>query len=213
MPNYPNKWKSPYDVFITCAAAMSGIVTRPGKPNQAHLRSCGCKAFVMTDDTHRGKSRLQRLDPKAWIGYLVGYQSTNIYRIWIPSIAKVISTRDVVFDEETIFDGKIEDLMSNLMHNTLEEVATWVKTVELPGTQSQQSETKTFYEDDTTQEDPPRKSQPKYYQGRKVKELYLTPPLTPPPVSFLVQGKDDGNDLRDRSEQATSKAFPWAATF
>jgi hypothetical protein len=72
-------------------------------------------------------------------------------------MAKVVSTRDVVFDEETVFNGKTEDLMDNLMHNTLEEIATWVKTVELPGTQSQQLETETFYEDDTTQEDPPRK--------------------------------------------------------
>ncbi|KAI1683403.1 hypothetical protein KJE20_05908, partial [Pyrenophora tritici-repentis] len=122
----------------------------------------------MTDDTHRGKSRLQRLDPKAWIGYLVGYQSTNIYRIWIPSMAKVISTRDVVFDEETIFNGKTEDLMDNLMHNTLEEIATWVRTVELPGTQSQQAETETFYEDDTTQEESPRTQKTRYHQGRKV---------------------------------------------
>jgi hypothetical protein len=40
----------------------------------------------------------------------------------------------VVFDEETVFNGKTEDLMDNLMHNTLEEIATWVKTVELLGT-------------------------------------------------------------------------------
>ena len=78
----------------------------------------------MTDDTHRGKSRLQRLDPKAWIRYLVGYQSTNIYRIWIPLMAKVISTRDVVFNEEAVFNSKTMDLMDNLMHNTLEEIAT-----------------------------------------------------------------------------------------
>jgi hypothetical protein len=64
----------------------------------------------------------------------------------------------VVFDEETVFNGKTEDLMDNLMHNTLEEIATWVKTVELPGNQSQQPETETFYEDDATQEDPLRKS-------------------------------------------------------
>jgi hypothetical protein len=49
-------------------------------------------------------------------------------------MAKVVSTRDVVFDEETVFNGKTEDLMDNLMHNTLEEIATWVKTVELLGT-------------------------------------------------------------------------------
>jgi hypothetical protein len=209
-PNYPNKWRSPYEMFFTRAAAMNGIVTGPRKPNQAHLRAYGCKAFAMTDDTHRGKSRLQRLDPKAWIGYLVGYQSTNIYRIWIPSMAKVVSTRDVVFDEETVFNGKTEDLMDNLMHNTLEEIATWVKTVELPGTQSQQPETKTFYEDDTTQEDPPRKFQTRYHQGRKVTESYLTPPPTPPPAAFLIYGEASETD---RSGQSTSTTVPWAAAF
>ncbi|KAI1676101.1 polyprotein [Pyrenophora tritici-repentis] len=86
----------------------------------------------MTDDTHRSKSRLQRLDPKAWIGYLVGYQASTIYRIWIPSLAKVISTRDVIFDENTIFDGKVEDLMDSLMHSTLLEIAAYVRTIELP---------------------------------------------------------------------------------
>ena len=86
----------------------------------------------MTDDTKRGKSKLQRLDPKAWIGYLVGYQSTNIWRIWILSLAKVISTRDVIFDEDSVFSGKAEDLMDNLMHSTLEEIAAWVQSVELP---------------------------------------------------------------------------------
>lgn len=49
-------------------------------------------------------------------------------------MAKVISTRDVVFNEEVVFNGKTQDLMENLMHNTLGEIATWVKTVELPGT-------------------------------------------------------------------------------
>jgi hypothetical protein len=60
-------------MLFTRAAAMNSIVTGLQKPNQAYLRAYGCKAFAMTDDTHRGKSRLQRLDPKAWIGYLVGY--------------------------------------------------------------------------------------------------------------------------------------------
>jgi hypothetical protein len=164
----------------------------------------------MTDDTHRGKSRLQQLDPKAWIRYLVGYQSTNIYRIWIPSIAKVVSTQDVVFNKETVFNGKTEDLIDNLMHNTLEEITTWVKTVKLPGTQSQQPETKTFYKDDTTQEDPPRKFQTRYHQRRKVTESYLTPPPTPPPAAFLIYREASKTN---RSGQSTSTTVPWAAAF
>ena len=34
----------------------------------------------------------------------MGYDSTNIYRIWIPSKNKVISTRDVTFDESESYD-------------------------------------------------------------------------------------------------------------
>jgi hypothetical protein len=77
----------------------------------------------MTDDTHREKSRLQRLDLKAWVGYLISYQSTNIYLIWIPTIGGVISTRDVVFDEYSVRNGKTEDLMNNFIHedDTTEE--------------------------------------------------------------------------------------------
>ena len=101
-PNYANRWRTPYEVFFTTVAFQNGTVTAPRKPNQTHLKAYGCKAFAMTDDTRRGKSRLQRLDPKAWIGYLVGYRSSNIWRIWVPSMGKVINTRDVVFDEDCV---------------------------------------------------------------------------------------------------------------
>jgi hypothetical protein len=38
-------------------------------------------------------------------------------------MAKVISTRDIVFDKESVFNGKTKDLIDNLMHNTLKEIA------------------------------------------------------------------------------------------
>lgn len=142
----------------------------------------------MTDDTHRGKSRLQRLDPKAWIGYLVGYRSSNIYRIWIPSLAKVISTRDIVFDEQSVFNGKTEDLMDNLMHNTLEEIATHMRTIELP-TPTQQPETESFHEDDAAEDSLDHQDEVDllgYYQGRKIRDDYLTPLSTPPPAALLA---------------------------
>jgi hypothetical protein len=47
-------------------------------------------------------------------------------------MAKVISTRDVIFNEDEIFSGKTEDFMDNLMHSTLNEIATWIRSVELP---------------------------------------------------------------------------------
>jgi hypothetical protein len=47
-------------------------------------------------------------------------------------MAKVISTRDVIFNEDKIFSGKTEDLMDNLIHSTLNKIATWIRSVELP---------------------------------------------------------------------------------
>ena len=95
-PRYLNCWRSPYEEFFTRVAYQLRVVASPRKPNQSHLRTYGCKAFAMTDNTKRHKGRLQRLDPKAWIGYLVRYQLSNIFRVWVPLIGKVISTRDVV---------------------------------------------------------------------------------------------------------------------
>lgn len=48
--------------------------------------------------------RTKKLDPRAQIGYLVGYSASNIYNIWTPSLNKVISARDVTFDENTLFN-------------------------------------------------------------------------------------------------------------
>ena len=216
-PNYANRWKTPHEVFFTTTALYNGIVTQPRKPNQAHLKAYGCKAFAMTDDTKRGKSKLQRLDPKAWIGYLVGYRSTNIWRIWIPSLAKTISTRDVIFDEDTVFSGKTEDLMDNLMHSTLEEIAAWVRSVELPPSPQQEQATESFFEDETISEAPEEEVEGahEYRQGRKVGYEYPTPPSTPPPVTLLAQLMAGGDqaELSPMVQTGQRQTSPWAAAF
>lgn len=214
-PNYSNRWKSPYEVFYTTAALYNGVITPPRKPNQNHLKVYGCKAFALTSDTLRGKLRLQRLEPRAWIGYLVGYKSSNIYRIWVPSIAKVISTRDVVFDEETIFSGKTEDLMDNLMHSTLNEIAAWTRSVELPETTYGEPEIQSFYEDETVQdfETTEENDQPGFSQGRKINYTYPSPPATPPPVALLAQLLSGVHQEEGQTTSGSSKTIPWQAAF
>ncbi|KAF7567716.1 hypothetical protein PtrM4_143070 [Pyrenophora tritici-repentis] len=141
----------------------------------------------MTDDTKRGKGRLQRFDPKAWIGYLVGYRSTNIFRIWVPSIGKVISTRDVVFDEEVVYSGEHKEVMDNLIHSTTEEIAAWIRTIELPPRPNPtREELGTFYEDETIARAPENGRLEYDEAGRKVVP-YPTPPHTPPPAALLAQ--------------------------
>jgi hypothetical protein len=54
-------------------------VVEDRKPEQTHLKAYGCKAFAMTTDALKKTKCLQKMNLKAWIGYLIGYESTNIY--------------------------------------------------------------------------------------------------------------------------------------
>lgn len=46
--------------------------------------------------------------PRGYIGYLVGYRASNIYRIWVPQLNQVITTRNVTFNEELFYSGSKE---------------------------------------------------------------------------------------------------------
>ena len=43
------------------------------------------------------------MEPRAHIGHLVGYDSINIYRIWIPSQRKVIRIQDITIDNSRLY--------------------------------------------------------------------------------------------------------------
>ena len=69
-----------------------------------HLRVYGCRAYPLIPSIKIRKK--DKLSPRARIGYLVGYDSTNIFRIWIPSKERVIRSRDVLFNEDLLYkDG------------------------------------------------------------------------------------------------------------
>jgi len=71
-----------------------------------HLKAYGYRAYVITLDAQLKKKRLSKLDLQAYISYLISYNSTNIYRIWIPYKGIVISTRDIIFNKKTFFNSK-----------------------------------------------------------------------------------------------------------
>jgi hypothetical protein len=83
-----NEWKTPFE-------AVTGH-----QPNLAHLYTYGCRAYALT----HGIPKLQKLKQRATISYLVGYDSTNIYRIWYPAQNKVVRTRDATFHESEYYD-------------------------------------------------------------------------------------------------------------
>src|SRR5882757_10317070 len=73
-PNKQLGWKTPYKIAY-------------GKPPLlTYMHVYGCKTYTLDKRVKRG----DKLAPCALIRYLVGYNLTNIYCIWIPSLRKVI---------------------------------------------------------------------------------------------------------------------------
>lgn len=67
------------------------------QPNIAHLRVYGCKAYSLLKTILRS----HKLEERVLIGYLIGYDSTNIYRIWYLPSDRIVRVRDVTFDESS----------------------------------------------------------------------------------------------------------------
>jgi hypothetical protein len=75
-------WRTPFEV------------THSVKPSVAHYNPIGCRAYVYRRDLRQA----DKTSPRAHISYLLGYDSTNIFRVWVPTYNKVIRTRDVIFN-------------------------------------------------------------------------------------------------------------------
>jgi len=64
----------------------------------------------MTSEAQLGVHSRNKLNPRAWVGYLVGYDASTIYRIWNPQSGRVIRTRDVTFDEASFYEPDQEKM-------------------------------------------------------------------------------------------------------
>ena len=228
-PKYHLRWQTPYESFYTYLVYRDGIVVKDRKPSQAHLRAYGCKAFAMTADAHERKNRRQKLNPKAWIGYLVGYNSTNIYRVWNPLTNDVIAVRDVSFNEDEFFSGNVKDLKDDLLHTSEEQLAALLRDVRLnqpthhPPSVSTQEEDEELsritqppaeeedsnpggYGDMSHRVDPndacTREPDPLYVTARFAP--LLTPDATPPSAGALMAAT-----IREFTERQESAARPY----
>jgi hypothetical protein len=70
------------------------------KSNLAHLQSYECRAYLLKNIIFRKN----RLKSKAFIDYLMRYDFTNIFRIWIFSRMQIVRIRDVLFDKTLFYD-------------------------------------------------------------------------------------------------------------
>ena len=76
----------------------------------------GCKTYILDKQIKGG----DKLAPYTLIGYLVGYDSTNIYYIWILSLRKVIQTRDITFNKNLFYNPKGQNI-NYLLRDTLKD--------------------------------------------------------------------------------------------
>lgn len=78
------------------------------------MKVFGCKAYPLLKRAD-APSKSHKMKPRAFIGYLVGYDSTNIFRVWNPEKEDVSGYRDVVFDENQFYHSYEKD---NLLKET-----------------------------------------------------------------------------------------------
>jgi len=79
-------------------------------PRLAHLFVYGSRAYFYKKDM----LKLDRLEPNGGIGYLCGYQSSNIYRVWIPAEKAIKPFRDVRFDEGKFYSPDDPDILAQI---------------------------------------------------------------------------------------------------
>jgi hypothetical protein len=110
-PREANAWKSPIEVrnkWLRQSGRDVPEVQDP--PDLSNLWAYGCRAYPLRERVRAGKDAVEnRTKPRTHIGYLVGYEGSNLYRIWVPSEATVLRTRDVDFVEDEFFDPEKEE--------------------------------------------------------------------------------------------------------
>ena len=115
-PTKALNWRTPFEIAYG------------KKPSLAHLRFYGCRAYALRQQIPRG----DKLSPRSLVGYLVGYDASNVYRIWLPGAksrahqGKVARLRDVTFKETMFYQPKQDDEESTLQGSDLEDfIQTW----------------------------------------------------------------------------------------
>jgi hypothetical protein len=142
-----------------------------------------------------------RFDPRAEVGFLVGYESATIFRIWIPRRHKVISVRDVTFDETRSYDPRVDSPQVILEQALVEypviefeEVQEDVEDTIVVEVLEEEQEQEIPESDDTTED---RTTQEKGLEVQEPQHGLLTPGGTPDPDSTTPDPTTHGGSYRE----------------
>jgi hypothetical protein len=117
-PSYSHDWRSPNEVldswfrnyFRWYDPALATRITVDLRPDWNGIYVYGARAYPMVKEREAKQTRRAfKVKPRGHIGYLVGYCASNIYRIWVPVLDKVIVTRNVTFDENILYSSKAHE--------------------------------------------------------------------------------------------------------
>jgi len=96
------------DLSIHNPSLLEGTLTDL-RPDWSGIYAYGCRAYALEKEREANQKRLfYKTHPRAHIGYLVGYRASNIYRVWVPELQRVITTRNVAFDEDVFYDPDLQ---------------------------------------------------------------------------------------------------------
>ncbi|RYO77619.1 hypothetical protein DL764_010202 [Monosporascus ibericus] len=116
-PSHAHDLRSPNEVlarwfkqyFRWYDPVIVNAITADLRPNWSGIFAYGARAYPLTKDREAGREkRAFKVEPRAHIGYLVGFRASNIYRIWVPELRTVITTRNVEFDEDIFYQPEKE---------------------------------------------------------------------------------------------------------
>ena len=114
IPTQSNQWDSPL-------MAIQKLINQSIKNEISHLRVYECKTYSLLKGID-APSRNQKMRPRAFIGYLIDYDSINIFRIWNSDKFEINDYRNVIFNEDEFYDFyQQNDLMIVTEKNDLVE--------------------------------------------------------------------------------------------
>ena len=197
LPTEALGWKTPYEFMHLYLKRRdlnnTALQKQNSQPSIAHLKAWGCRAYVHIPKDLRDRKR--KLQHRAKIGYLVGYDSANVFRIWYPKENTVVPARDVTFNEKIFWDPSLVD-PTELLVQVAPETG---EIIESPLLQRDSHDITEISDDEESDEEQPSESQqqanPTNLQQhslhmtqiplKSTSELQLpTPEETPEPVSL-----------------------------
>ena len=223
-PCQHHDWRSPNEVlerwFRSCFRWYNpynnnGSLSRDFRSDWNGTYAYGARAYPLIRGFKAGKDKKHfKINPRAHIGYLVGYRASNIYRIWVPALREVITTRDVTFDEDAFFDPE-EEQRTGLLISEYRPMAETLAIPDIHVLEGDLDEFVDFEDEDTVDES----DQPVETEGDQASGVgedrslspasdgfhpFPTPEPTPIPESpvFPPDARFEGDVLSERDQRA-----------